>query len=255
MQRFVPVFAALVWTWAPCGIAQVRPAPATLAQETPAQAARASGTSSKAAPDLAGVYQSIPNGTVLAGGLRNSGSPAEISLLPKAAAQAKAIDLKDDPARTCSPVGEFRLMARDGVKIELAPGTGLLAMLYENAALGAMRIIYMNRGHVAPPTEGPEPVMETGGLWLGDSIGRWEGDTLLVDTSGFNARTWLNDAGAQHSDALHLIERIRPIQGGHYLEYKMTAEDPKTLARPYTYTRYFKKLDTEFEDEICVDEQ
>ena len=235
MQRFVPVLAALMGTWAPCILAQPPRA------NTP--------------PDLAGVYQSIPNGTTLPGGLKNSGSPEEISLLPKAAAQAKTINLKDDPLRVCAPIGEFRLMARDGVKIELAPATGLLAMLFENAALGAMRIIYMNRGHVDPPTEGPEPVIETGGIWLGDSVGHWEGETLLVDTVGFSTRTWLNDAGVQHSEALHLVERIRPVLGGQYLEYKMMAEDPKTLAKPYTYRRYFKRLDTEIQDDICIDQQ
>ena len=86
---------------------------------------------------------------------------------------------------------------------------------------------------------------------MGDSVGRWEGGTLVVDTVGFNDRTWLNDAGAQHSDALHLVERIRPLLDGKYLEYKVTAEDPKTLAKPYTYTRYYEKLKTEIQDDVC----
>ena len=204
-------------------------------------------------PDLAGVYQSIPNASVLPGGLRNSGSPGEISLLPKAAAQAKTINLKDDPTRTCQPVGPFRMTARDAMEFELAPATGLIAMLYEDYLHGVMRLIYLNRGHKEHIVDGPEPGMEPGPTWLGDSIGRWDGETLVVDTVGFNTRTWLNDAGAQHSEALHLIERIRPVLGGQYLEYKMTAEDPNTLAKPYTYTRYFKKLDKEIEDEICID--
>lgn len=234
MQRFMPLLAALLAAWVDCALAQ--------------------GTRPSASPDLAGVYQAIPNGATLPGGLKNSGSPGEISLLPQAAAQAKAINLKDDPLRMCQPIGEFRMLARDGVKIELAPATGLLVMLFENSLLGVMRIIYLNRGHVQHVVDGPEPGQEPGPTWLGDSIGRWEGDTLLVDTVGFNTRTWLNDAGAQHSEALHLMERIRPVLGGRYLEYKMTAEDPKVLAKPYTYTRYFKKLDTEIVDEICIDE-
>lgn len=205
-------------------------------------------------PDLAGVYQSISNGTTLPGGLKNSGSPSEISLLPKTAAQAKTTNPKDDPARTCQPVGPFRMTARDGIKIELAPATGLIVMLYEDYLHGVMRIVYMNRGHKEHVVDGPEPGMEPGPTWLGDSIGRWEGETLLVDTVGFNTRTWLTDAGAQHSEALHLIERIRPIPGGQYLEYKVTAEDPDALAKPYTYIRYFKKLDREMEDDICTDE-
>jgi len=220
--------------WAPCSFAQA--------------------TRAKAPPDLAGVYQSIPNAVTLPGGLKNAGSPSEISLLPKAAAETKSINLKDDPLRACSPIGEFRLMARDGLKIELAPAPGLVAMLFENTALGAMRIVHMNRGHVAPPTEGPEPVVDRGGLWLGDSIGRWEGDTLVVDTTEFSTRTWLNEAGAQHSEALHLIERIRPILKGQFLEYEMTAEDPMALAKPYTYRRYYEKLNSEIGENVCQDE-
>jgi hypothetical protein len=77
----------------------------------------------------------------------------------------------------------------------------------------------------------------------------------VVDTTGLNDRTWLNDAGAQHSDALHLVERIRPVLGGKYLEYKMTAEDSKALAKPYTYTRYYEKLKTEIMQDNCVDEE
>src|SRR3974390_1798190 len=59
-------------------------------------------------PDLAGVYQSISNGTTLPGGLKNSGSPSEVALLPSAAAQMKKVNPKDDPWRICQPIGEFR---------------------------------------------------------------------------------------------------------------------------------------------------
>jgi hypothetical protein len=62
----------------------------------------------------------------------------------------------------------------------------------------------------------------------------WEGDTLIADTIGFNDKTWLNDAGAQPSGALHPIERIRPVLAGKSLEYKTTVEDPKVLAKPYS---------------------
>lgn len=231
MKMFLPVLAAL-WAWASCGWAQAN---------NP--------------PDLAGVYQSIPNGTALPGALKNSGSPNEISLLPKAAAQAKTISLNTDPARTCQPLGPFRMMARDGATVEFAPATGMMVMLFEDYLHGVMRIIYMNRGHKENVVDGPEPGMEPGPTWLGDSIGRWEGESLVVDTVGFNTRTWLNDAGAQHTEALHLIERIRPVLNGQYLEYRMTLEDSGALAKPYTYTRYFKKLAREIEDDICVDQQ
>jgi hypothetical protein len=195
-------------------------------------------------PNLRGVYQAIPDGTTLTGGLRNAGSPAAIALLPQAAQQAKSMDLKKDPWKMCQPVGPFRMMARDQTKIELVQVGTMIVMLFEDLSHGMMRPIFTTRRH-------PVNLEPT---WLGDSVGRWEGDTLVVDTIGFNDSTWLNDEGAQHSDALHLVERVRPVLGGRYLEYRMTAEDAKTLAKPYSYTRYYKKLETEVMDDPCQDE-
>jgi hypothetical protein len=196
-------------------------------------------------PNLQGVYQSIPAQTMLPGGQKNAGSPAAIELLPAAARQAQSIDLKSDPWKMCQPVGPFRMMAADRAKIELVQVSGMVVMLFEDLSHGMLRSIYLRRGH-------PAKLQPT---WLGDSVGRWEGDTLVVDTTGFNDQTWLNEKGAQHGPELHLVERIRLMPGSEYLEYKVTAEDPKTLSKPYSYTRYFKKLDTEIEDDPCEDEQ
>ena len=208
-------------------------------------AQQARQTQPSAVPDLQGVYQSIPDSTTLPGGLKNAGSPAAIELLPEAARQAKSIDLREDPSKMCQPVGPFRMMAAKQTKIELVPVSSMIVMLFEDLSHGMMRTIYLKRGH-KPKTEP---------TWLGDSVGRWEGNTLIVDTIGFNDQTWLNDGGAPHSEALHLVERIRPVLAGQYLEYKVTAVDPKTLAKPYSYTRYYKKLDSEIMDDPCEDEQ
>lgn len=198
-----------------------------------------------AQPDLQGVYQAIANGVTLPGGLKNAGSPAAIDLAPAAVLESSSKESPSkDPWKMCQPVGPFRMMAVDGVKIELAPAGSRIVMLFEDLSHGMMRTIYMQRGH-------PEKLAHT---WLGDSVGRWEGNVLVVDTVGFNGETWLN-GHAQHSEALHLVERIRPAPGGRYLEYKMTAEDPKALAKPYTYTRYFQKLDSEIVDDICRDQE
>lgn len=195
-------------------------------------------------PDLAGVYQVIGSGTTLPGGLKNAGSPSELPLLPGAAQEIKGANLKD-PVRVCAPVGPFRMMARADTKVELVPANGTIVMLFEDLSHGVMRTVYLNRGH--------REKFEAN--WMGDSIGRWEGNTLVIDTVGFNDRTWLSEAGAPHSDALHLVERIRPILDGKYLEYKATAEDPKVLTKPYTYTRYYEKLKTEIQQVECEDEE
>ena len=175
---------------------------------------------------------------------QNEGSPADISLLPAAAEKEKTINLKDDPAKMCQPVGPFRMMARPQAKVELMPATGMVVMLFEDLSRGLMRTIYTTREHRA----------RAEATWMGDSTGRWEGDAFVVDTVGFNDHTWLNDHGALHSDALHLVERIRPLLDGKYLEYKVTAEDAKALAKSYSYTRYYEKLKTEVMEDICEDE-
>jgi len=196
-------------------------------------------------PDIVGVYQPIPNATTLPGGLKNAGTTNDLPLLPVAVQKMKAVNLKDDAYKMCQPLGPFRMMARLDTKIELLPEPGMIVMLFEDLERGVMRTIYTNRGH----KEKLEPT------WMGDSIGHWEGDKLIVDTIGFNTDTWLNDAGAQHSTALHLVERIRPVLAGKYLEYKVTAEDPQALAKPYTYTRYYEKLKTEIMEDICTDQE
>jgi hypothetical protein len=72
-------------------------------------------------------------------------------------------------------------------------------------------------------------------FWLGDSRGRWEGDTLVVDVIDFNGRTWLDRAGNFHSDALHLIERWRLLDA-NTIEYRATFDDAKVYTRPWSIT-------------------
>jgi hypothetical protein len=221
------------------------------------QSAAAQRAGNQSAPsDISGVYQSIANGRTLPGGLKNSGSPSEIVLLPSAIEQMKGVSPKDDPWRMCQPIGQFRMMARENTKIELALATGMMGMLHEDVSHGLIRFIYLNRGHSERPKVGVDPnLIFSPTSWLGDSVGHWEGDALVVDTIAFNTLTWLNDTGAAHSEDLHQVEKIRPILGGKFLEYKMTAEDPKALAKPYTYTRYFEKLNSEIAEDVCHDEE
>src|ERR1700730_9384465 len=94
-----------------------------------------------ATPDLTGVYQAIPQGATFPGGLKNSGGPSEIALQPAAAQQTKHVDLKEDASKLCLPVGPFRMMARERVKIELFPGPGTMVMLFEDISHGHVRTI------------------------------------------------------------------------------------------------------------------
>jgi hypothetical protein len=68
--------------------------------------------------------------------------------------------------------------------------------------------------------------------WMGQSVGRWEGDTLVIDVTGLNERTWFDRAGDFHSDALHVVERYSPM-GPDILQYEATIEDPKVFSHPW----------------------
>src|SRR5438067_8896085 len=90
---------------------------------------------------------------------------------------------------------------------------------YEFAS--AVRIVYMDR-KPAPPADS----------WMGWSIGSWDGDTLVIDVTAFNDKTWFDRAGNFHSDALHVVERYTPMSPYH-LMYEATIEDPKVFTRPW----------------------
>ena len=89
---------------------------------------------------------------------------------------------------------------------------------------------------------------------LGDSIGRWEGDTLVIDTVNLTDRTWLDDHGNRHSDALHVIERWRRISANQ-LEYEETIDDPKFYTRPWTvkWVMPLAAKDWELMEYACTD--
>ena len=92
------------------------------------------------------------------------------------------------------------------------------------------------------PTDGRQHPDNIEPTWMGKSVGRYEGDTLVIDTRGFNGQTWL-DVGGEHpsSDALHLVERIRHIDADT-LEYHLTIEDPKYYTKPIENTRIFVRM-------------
>jgi hypothetical protein len=92
---------------------------------------------------------------------------------------------------------------------------------------GRARHIWLN----APHSANPKP------SWYGESVGRYEGDTLVVDTIGFNGRTFVDSYRTPHTDKLHVVERFRLINGGNTLEVAFTVEDPGAFHQPWSGTR------------------
>jgi hypothetical protein len=77
-------------------------------------------------------------------------------------------------------------------------------------------------------------------LWMGTSVGRWEGNDLVVETVGFNEKTWLDRIGHAHTADLKVTERFRRIDGDH-MQLDITMDDPKALAKPWSTTFYYER--------------
>ena len=106
--------------------------------------------------------------------------------------------------------------------IEIIQTPGLVSIVYEQR--NSVRHIY---------TDGREHPKNLELTWNGDSIGKWDGDTLVVDTVGLRDETWLSSDGHEHSTQLHVVERFRRVDAGN-LEMERTFTDPIALAKPYT---------------------
>src|SRR4029079_13697277 len=68
--------------------------------------------------------------------------------------------------------------------------------------------------------------------WMGQSVGKWDGDTLVVDVKGFNDQTWFDRSGTHHSSQLHVVERFT-LMTPHHIQYEATIEDPEVFTRPW----------------------
>jgi hypothetical protein len=192
-----------------------------------------------------GVYQAVPLRTALPGGLRGAGDLRDLPLTPTAMEQQKKVDLKWDAAKNCRIVGPVRMMAREDTRFELAPTlTGGLYMIYKNANLGSRRDFEF----------GKQAAADAKPFWVGHSVAHWkDADTFVVETTGYNGLTWLNDAGAPHSDALTTVEEYHLLPSGD-LRLTMMVTDAKTLARPFPYVRYFARQGGVLGEVFCEEE-
>jgi len=148
--------------------------------------------------------------------------PEDNPMRPEAAAIFRRRASGAEQRPTCMPVGiPGAGLVSEPVKISQSPK--LMIMLYESD--GSHRQIYTD-GRVLPK-EFVQPA------WLGYSAGKWDGDTLVVESAGFNDKTWLDVGGHPHSEALRITERYHRRDFGH-LDIEMTFEDPAMYAKPFT---------------------
>ncbi len=105
----------------------------------------------------------------------------------------------------------------------------------------------MNHEARVVPLDGRDHLTDSVRQWTGDSRGRWDGDTLVVEVTNFNGRTWFDRAGNFHSDALRVVERYTPLSPWH-LQYEATIEDPNVFTRPWTISMpLYRRLEADMQ--------
>ena len=171
--------------------------------------------------------------------------PADIQPWAEAIYQKRVLDMaKDSPRASCLPDPFVYYHAVDVARFVQAPG--VIAVLFQGTTNSVHRTIFTD-GRKLPADPNP--------TWLGYSAGHWEGDTLVVETAGFNDRGWLDIEGHPHTEALKITERYRRRDFGH-MDLDITIDDPKTFARPFTL-KMPKTLtpDTDLIESVCENDR
>jgi len=149
--------------------------------------------------------------------------------------------------------GKFAFTARSSCRAAGVPGFDLLlgGALFIVQSRSEVTMIFSGNGetrHIlldVPHTAKPKS------SWYGESVGRYEGDTLVVDTIGFNDKTFLDNYRTPHTDKLHVTERWRMIENGKKLEILMTIDDPDTFNEPWQALRQYNRVNRTLAEDIC----
>lgn len=175
-------------------------------------------------PDLSGIWE-VNNKYVrdLAADLK----PGDVPFQPWAKAlfdeRKDGSHSKEDNAAHCLPPGTPRINAAP-FPWKIVQKPGFIAILYEDFNL--WRQVFL---------DGRELAEDATPTWFGHSTGKWDGDTLVVDTKGFNGKAWIDQLGKPATEALHVIERFRRKDFGH-MDIQITIDDPRAYTKPWTVT-------------------
>jgi hypothetical protein len=143
----------------------------------------------------------------------------------------------DDPSVHCFPDGVPRSMYHPQ-PIEILQPPGYVVLLFERMY---WRIVTLD-GRPHPP--------DTTRFWQGDSVGRWEGDTLVIDVANFNGKTWLNENGEIVSHEEHVVERLTPVDSDT-ITYEATITDPTVYTRPWTIRFPLRRSTDQLLEQAC----
>jgi hypothetical protein len=143
---------------------------------------------------------------------------------------------------SCMPAGVPGFMAYGGPNPIVFLQTPKEVLLFHTGTQ-QIRHVYMN----VPHTANPKP------SWYGESVGRYEDDTLVIDTIGLNDKTFADIYRTPHTDKMHVVERWRMVEGGTMMESVFTVDDPGTFYRPWTAMRRYRKITQEPLEDICAE--
>jgi hypothetical protein len=190
-------------------------------------------------PDLSGIWTTKVGYT---GNIARDLKPGELSFQPWAAELYKhrqETQGKEDPQAYCVLSG----VPREHVvpyPFKILNSTGEIVIIYE--ALHSYRQIFMD-GRKLPKDPNP--------TWMGYSVGHWDGDTLVVESSGFVDNNWLDNGGHMGTEAMKLTERFRRRDYGH-IDLALTVDDPKAYTKPWTVNLEFNATpDSELIEYVC----
>ena len=195
-------------------------------------------------PDLSGIWRG-PGAGSYDRNIAKDLNPGDVQPWAEALYQQRVREMgKDAPRALCLPDPFPYYHAVDLARI--AQTTGLIVILYQGTTNSVHRTIFTD-GRKLP--EDPNPT------WMGYSVGHWERDTLVVDTAGFNDRSWLDIEGHPHTEALHVTERFRRRDFGH-MDFEMTIDDPKAFTRPFSFKMDKVLLpDTDLLESVCENDR
>jgi hypothetical protein len=201
-------------------------------------------------PDLSGVWESANQ---YFNDLARDLKPGELAMLPwakKLQAEREGRDHRDDPLNTCMPPGVPRInmtTANGPHPLKIVQTPTLVVLLYETSANQTFRQVFLD-GRTFPKDPNP--------TWLGYSIGHWDGNTLVVDTIGFNGREWVDTAkGHPQTESAHVTERFTRLDIGH-MDIDITIDDPGAYEKPWRAKVPFHLLaDTDLIETYCENEK
>jgi hypothetical protein len=193
-------------------------------------------------PDLSGLW--LPDGNMYSGNLIQDPNDETIFRPEAEALYRKRVAefSRDSPHSRCLPEGPHQIFGTGGPDHSLyriMQSPNIVGILFEG---GGFRQVFLDG---RPLPKDPSPT------WNGYSIGHWDGDTLIIESNGFNDISWLDEAGHPHSEKLHVTERFRRIDFGHML-FEITFDDPTVLLKPLTRSIDVKyAADTEMLEYVC----